>query len=76
MLQCLSTAKFTFIVNFLHPRAKKWRGGGQKQIVRADGILSPKPPGFRPPSQSAERERDAIKKEIMVLDFRRKRFEL
>jgi hypothetical protein len=65
-------------LNFFLPnsRAKKWRGGGQKQMVRADGILSPKPPGFRPPSPGVERSEDAIKKEIMVLDFRRKRFEL
>jgi hypothetical protein len=26
----------------------------KKQIVRADGILSPKPPGFRPPSPGGD----------------------
>ena len=51
------------------PRAKKWRGGGQKQIVRADGILSPKPPGFRPPSPGVEQSETQSKKKLWCWIF-------
>ena len=57
---------------FFQPRPKKWRGGGQKQIVRADGSLGVWGKGFRPPSQSVERSEDAI----IIPDFPRKKFEL